>query len=268
MRSILAVAAFAAALFAPLAAQAHRTWVLPSTTVLSGEDSWITVDAAVSNTLFVFEHQPLRLDGLVVTGPDGQPVIAQNPSTGRYRSTFDLQLNKPGTYRISVVASALTAAYKQGGEDKRWRGTAADLASAIPKEATDVVVTQTERRAETFVTRGAPTKDALKPVGKGIELEAISHPNDLAVGEPAKFRLLVDGQPAPNVEITLDQGGARYRKDASATKLSSGADGLFTLTLANPGMYWIEASLVDDKSGVAGRQRRLTYTATLEVLGD
>jgi hypothetical protein len=43
---------------------AHRLWLLPSSTVLSGDEGWVTVDAAVSNTLFVFEHRPLRLDGL------------------------------------------------------------------------------------------------------------------------------------------------------------------------------------------------------------
>ena len=30
------------------AAQAHRSWMLPSATVLSGDDVWVTVDAAVS----------------------------------------------------------------------------------------------------------------------------------------------------------------------------------------------------------------------------
>jgi hypothetical protein len=33
-------------------AQAHRAWLLPSATVLSGTDAWVTVDAAISNDLF------------------------------------------------------------------------------------------------------------------------------------------------------------------------------------------------------------------------
>lgn len=36
-------------------AQAHNVWLLPSTTVLS-KSEWITVDAAVSNDLFFFNH--------------------------------------------------------------------------------------------------------------------------------------------------------------------------------------------------------------------
>ena len=38
----------------PMAAHAHRAWMLPSATVLSGNEPWVTVDAAVSNDLFYF----------------------------------------------------------------------------------------------------------------------------------------------------------------------------------------------------------------------
>ncbi len=34
-------------------ALAHRMWILPSSTVLSGMEAWATFDAAISNTLFV-----------------------------------------------------------------------------------------------------------------------------------------------------------------------------------------------------------------------
>lgn len=38
----------------PTIAEAHRAWMLPSATVLSGDDPWVTVDAAISNDLFYF----------------------------------------------------------------------------------------------------------------------------------------------------------------------------------------------------------------------
>ena len=95
--------AIAIALALPLSAQAHKTWLLPSETVLSAEDPWITVDAAVSNDLFYFNHVPLRLESLAITGPDGSAVNAENNATGKYRSTFDVHLTTPGTYRIAVV---------------------------------------------------------------------------------------------------------------------------------------------------------------------
>ena len=109
LRPLCAAAALTAMLAAPMAAQAHRQWMLPSMTVLSGTDPWVTIDAAVSNDLFVFEHVPMRLDGLVITGPDGAAVAHQNEATGKYRSTFDVQLSKPGTYRIASVGDSVMA---------------------------------------------------------------------------------------------------------------------------------------------------------------
>ena len=55
---------------AALGAQAHDLWFKPSSTVLSKSD-WVTVDAAVSNDIFFFNHRPLAVDKLTITAPDG-----------------------------------------------------------------------------------------------------------------------------------------------------------------------------------------------------
>src|SRR5690606_38555813 len=88
-KSILAFpATIAAATLAVVPASAHRQWMLPSATVLSGDDVWVTVDAAISNDLFYFEHHPLRLDSVKAWAPDGSEAPIENQATGRYRSTF------------------------------------------------------------------------------------------------------------------------------------------------------------------------------------
>src|SRR3546814_21075036 len=104
------------ALALPAAAHAHDLWMLPSSTVLSGTDNWITVDAAVGNDKFYFNHAALRLDNLVIVAPDGKPAEAQNVNRGKLRSTFDLQLNEAGTYSIAVVNDAVFARWKQNGQ--------------------------------------------------------------------------------------------------------------------------------------------------------
>jgi uncharacterized GH25 family protein len=260
-----ALAAVIALAIAP-AAQAHRSWLAPSATVLSGAEPWVTVDGAVSNTLFYPDHVAMRLDGLKAIGPDGAPVPIQNGSTGKYRSTFDLQLKTPGTYKISNASDGMNASYKLGGETKRWRGSAADFATAIPKDATDVQASSNSRRVETFVTSGAPSTGALKITGKGLELEPISHPNDLVVSEKAKFKLLADGKPAAGVEVEVVLGATRYRAKGQEFKVTTGADGVFEVKWPEAGMYWIEASVRgQDASGMA---RNSGYAATFEVLPD
>jgi uncharacterized GH25 family protein len=262
---ITLAAAFAMAV--PAAANAHRVWLLPSATVLSGEDPWITVDAAVSNDLFYFNHHPMPLDGLTITAPDGSEVTAENQAQGKFRSTFDVHLTKPGTYKVTIGGDdMLIGRYTLNGERKRWRGSV-DTLSEIPKDAEDVEISQSQRRLETFVTSGAPDVAVLEPSGSGMELAPVTHPNDLYAGEEATFRLLVDGEAAEGVEVSIIPGGIRYRDELNEIKATTDADGAFKVTWPEPGYYWMSASVRDSKPSIPQAQRRsVSYAATLEVL--
>jgi uncharacterized GH25 family protein len=298
-----------------LPASAHRAWLLPSATILSDVGSWVTVDAAVSNDLFYFEHFPLRLEGvgeepegmperrgggnaapaaanapsttaaispspakggrrgggprqkLTILAPDGSMIEPVNGAMGRYRSTFDFPVDQKGTYKLAVVSGGLSAGYTVGGAKKRWRGKdVAELKKELPADAADVKLTEQSRRMETFVTVGAPSDDVLKPTGKGLEMEPITHPNDLFAGEEAKFRLLLDGKPAANAAISVVPGGIRYRDELKEISLKSGADGVFAVTWPEAGMYWLEAEVRDDNATADSAERRASYVATLEVM--
>lgn len=267
IRKTLIAAAVLATLAMP--ASAHRQWLLPSATVVSGEKMWVTVDAAVSNDLFYFEHMPLRTDGVKVWQPDGSEGRMQNAATGRYRSTFDVELARQGTWKIGTANQGIMGSYRQGGEQKRLpRGArAADLATLIPADATDVDITESSSRNEIFVTVGAPTTTTLKPTGKGLEVEWLTHPNDLVAGEEAKLRFLADGKPAAGIDVDVVPGGVRYRNTLNDRTLKTSADGVLTITFPDAGMYWIEAQMQDKTSSIPGATgRRMTYISTLEVL--
>jgi uncharacterized GH25 family protein len=182
---------------------------------------------------------------------------------GRYRATFDLHLTQPGTWRVANVMGGYSATYKQGGEEKRWRGTEAEMATAIPADATDVVRMRSMNRVETFVTLGEPT--AITPTGQGLELIPVTHPNDLAVGEAATFKLTQDGKPAANQTITVARGGTRYRDNPEEITVTTGADGGFSVTWPEAGMYWINASV---RMPAAGDQIAMNaqYNGVVEVL--
>ncbi|MGY1529134.1 DUF4198 domain-containing protein [Luteimonas sp. A649] len=265
MKKTLALAlALAAAL--PMAASAHKAWLQPSQTVIAGTNPWITVDAAVSNDLFYFNHVPLRTDNLAITAPDGSKAEAQNIATGKYRSVFDVELVQQGTWRIAVVNAGLTANWQENGERKRWRGTPETFATEVPQGAEDLKVTQTVSRVETFVTNGSPTTDNLAPSNEGLELVPVTHPNDLFAGEEARFRMLADGEPAVGVEFEITRGGTRYRNAQDEIKVTTDANGEFTVTWPEAGMYWLEATLQDDRANLPATSRRLGYVATMEVL--
>lgn len=248
-------------------AQAHKAWLQPSQTVFSDKGSWMTVDAAVSNDLFYFNHVPLPLERLQVTAPDGSKVEPQNGSTGKLRSVFDLQLQQEGTYKIAMNNEGMFASYKLGGEAKRWRGKASDFATGIPAGATDVEASESLGRVETFATVGKPSTTVFATTGKGIELVPVTHPNDLFAGESATFQLLVDGKPASGLKIEIVPGATRYRNEQSEIHATTGADGKFEVKWAQPGMYWLETASEDKKTTLPqAKQRRLSYVAVFEVL--
>ncbi len=262
----------------PAGVSAHRLWLLPSGTVFSGTDSWVTIDFAASNDLFYADHQPGRLEGVKVWQPDGTPGKVQNGATGRYRSVFDVQLDKPGTWKIGTEMSGLSGSFKVNGEERRVGGRGgppgpdgvrrAPLTVAdIPADATDVRLTETSNRNEIFVTAGEPTRTVLKPTGKGLELDPVTHPDELVAGETARFRFLIDGRPAPGLKVTVVPGGKRYRNAEGARELTTGADGVLAVDWPAAGMYWLNASYEDAKPTVPrATGRRMGYVTTVEVM--
>jgi uncharacterized GH25 family protein len=107
----------------------------------------------------------------------------------------------------------------------------------------------------------------LTPTGKGLEFDPITHPDELILGEPARFRFLIDGKPAAGLDVEIIPGGGRYRNAENGLALKTGADGIITVKWPAAGVYWLGATLSDDRpSEPRAKQRRLSYSATIEVL--
>ena len=258
----LALALFVAV---PATSFAARAWLLPSQTILARSGGWVTFDAANSDDLFSFNQGAMPVDSLSVSGGDGAAVTPQNVARGKTRSSFDLELRAPGTYRVAIAGDMVMARWEEDGKPKRWRGTPAEMATNIPANAASLEVEQMQRRVETFVTVGSPTE--VKPVGAGLELVPVRNPNDLYAGEPAKFRFLLDGKPAKDLAVAIIAGGTRYRDSPAAMELKTDADGFVTVSWPTTGLYWLEAEVKDENAKVPGvKKRTAAYDATLEVL--
>ncbi|MBB5367307.1 MULTISPECIES: DUF4198 domain-containing protein [unclassified Janthinobacterium] len=254
-----------------LSAHAHRGWMVPSSTMVESKDAWVTVDAAVSDGLFEIDHQPLRLDLLQITGPDGATVAPANVLTGRLRSVFDVKLEKPGTYKAAIVSQTVMASYKVNGEQKRFRGNEETFKKDVPADAQELKVTRTAGRLETFFSNGETSTVVFKPTGAGLEFVPVTHPNDLRAGEKATWRFLVDGKPAANLAFSLVPGGVRYRGVLGEIRQTTDAKGEITFTVPAAGMYYLSSSWPAAAPSVPGQppampERRMTYAASVEVL--
>ena len=202
--------------------------------------------------------------------------LPQNAATGRYRSVFDVQLDKPGTWKIGTQQAMVMGSFKDGGVEKRVGGRGgpprpgmpAPVAVAdIPATATDVKLTESSSRNELFLTAGEPTTTVFKTTGQGLEFAPITHPDELVTGETAKFRFLIDGKPAAGVKVTVIPGGKRYRNAEGARELTTDAAGVLSVGWPSAGMYWLNAVATDAKVGnPRATERRMSYVTTLEVL--
>lgn len=252
-------------LLAPLDALAHRQFIVPTSTVVNGKAPWVSFDAAAATDVFFFDHVAMNLTNLVVTAADGSIIKVENQSTGKLRSSFDFRAEMTGTYRVAVVNDGVNASYKENGATKRWRGTVEAFAKEVPANAEELQVSHNQGRVETFVTNGKPS--TIATTGKGLELSPITHPNDLVVGEAAQFKFLIDGKPAVGAKVTVIAGGIRYRQKLDEQILTTDSEGKVSINWQGAGLYWLQASLSDNKSTVPGiKDRRASYVATLEVM--
>jgi uncharacterized GH25 family protein len=289
LKTILLAAVGAATLAAP--ALAHRQWLLPSTTTLSDTNQYVTVDAAVSNDLFYPDHVAMNPDMVKVWTPDGATGTIENAAKGRHRTTFDVKVDKAGTWKIGTQMSSVMGSFKLNGEEWRVGGRRGpppganapagappagaparprfqSVASAaeIPAGATDVRLTEVTGQNAIFVTAGAPSEGVFKPTGKGLEFQPITHPNALVADEEGQFRFLIDGKPAAGVKVTVVPGSKKFRETESAQELTTGSDGVLRVKWPVPGMYWLSASVTDAKATTPrATERRMGFTTTLEV---
>ncbi len=281
LKTILLAAIGTATLAAP--ALAHRQWLLPSTTTLSDTNQYVTVDAAISNDLFYADHVAMPAEMIKVWAPDGSEGTLENAAKARHRTTFDVKIDKPGTWKIGTEMATVMGSFTMNGEQwrvGRRRGPPPGAAGAqgrpapkivataaeIPAGATDVKLTEVLNRNAIFVTAGAPSEGAFKPTGKGLEMQPITHPSALVSNEEGQFRFLVDGQPAAGVKVTVVPGSKKFRENEDAQELTTGADGVLRVKWPVPGMYWMSATTTDAKTSVPrATERRLGFTTTLEV---
>lgn len=254
----------------PMAAHAHRTFLLPSTTLADKAGAVVTFDTAATEELFIPDHA-VQLETVTVDGPNGTHPQPENAWRGKQRSSFELNLPQAGTYRVSLVNDGLSAMYKLDGQMKRWRGNADSFAKEVPANAQDLNVMRMHSRNETFVRAGEDGgKTEWTTSGKGIEMTPLTSPTELFAGDTTSLRFTLDGKPAAGLTVTIIRGGNRYRDALGEITLKADGDGKISIKWPDAGMYWIGANTGRPPQGVTGTLAkpivRASYSATLEVL--
>ncbi|EQB11641.1 NAD+ synthetase [Sphingobium quisquiliarum P25] len=242
------------------AAQAHMPYVLPTQFDL-GKGDHVTVQSAFAEDAFLPEVA-MRGAPFHLVGPDGKDLPAGPVTHLRDLSVFEAAIPADGTYRVTSGQRAGRKG-KMFRLDGKWqmRGEGGE-----PPANAEQVDVQSMTLAEAYVTRGQPSAAALKPTGRGLEIQPVTHPNGITAGSDAAFLLLFDGKPLAQAGITLFRSAGLYDGRKVAAQVRSGADGRFSLKPEDAGTYLI---LVRHRAAApAGAEtpyRSYTYTLAFDA---
>lgn len=254
-------------------ANAHARWLVPSHTSLSGDKAhYVMIDASISNEIFAPDkaYRPAQKgaeydDNLIMAiGPDGKPVSDKIRAYYLQRkNSAAVKLAGEGTYHITMSQEPRLMTFYKDAKGERGRVFGPKDSKDIPADATDIKTTKSIATVDTFVSRNGTSKPTL--LGQGLEISGPTHPNDLFVGEEARFQLLKDGKPAANIELAILKGDTRYRNERGEVKVTTDKNGFFTNTWQHPGLYLIEASVSEGSTEKGIDSVRYSLFTTLDV---
>lgn len=251
----LAAALFAAAV---TPASAYTSYLKP-------ERFWVTeasveVEGSYATQFFT---PSIALGGsLVVLNPQGERVVADRIAVTPGGTTeLEADLARGGTYRISTGEVAGQVA-NLVGENGQWRVLGAGEA---PPPGAQTTTLQTVSVADTYVTRGAASRDVVdQPIGR-LAIHPITHPNQVLASQGFEIELLFDGQPMANSAVVI------YAAGDPETKLDryvvTNEQGRAVFTFDAPGQYIIAARhRADMPAGSPAAVGSYTTTLTFEAL--
>lgn len=225
-------------------ATAHNRWILPSHFNLSNDKGeWVMVDVTASNETFNVD-KPMGAEKMRITAPDGKSLFPSSSYRGHRKSVVDIHLEKNGTYQLKMggEASYWTGYKIKGKEEEQWLRNVnkEQRKSKLPKGAYDAHTVESSGSILTYITLNSPSEN-FQANNQGLEFVPITHPSDIAQGEAAKFKFILNGKAQSGVKVEVIREGVRYRNEPESLKLTTNAEGVVDFTLEHAGRYLLMA---------------------------
>lgn len=272
-------------------ASAHGRWIVPSHTILSGETpEAVSFQFSISNDVFHADH--------AYSGEPVIPIPKEQLENPRYKAVasfmastklhaflpdgvvdttakiIDLKrvsaaafmLKKSGTYRFSVQQDPiyLTWFKNKTGELDRIFGKPSMTGVSLPDGVSEVKTTRLINYVDTFVTRNNVSVPQIR--SQGLDLDFLTHPNELFVGEEMKFKVLVDGVPATDpVKIQITKGQSHYRNQRDTMIVMAQPDSVTSVGWEQAGLYLLEAEVELPSSEEGVTINKYALYLTLEI---
>ncbi|MCC6492746.1 MAG: DUF4198 domain-containing protein [Pirellulales bacterium] len=179
-------------------ALAHQKWLWPNYFKVAKGPVWISFDVTWSDSPFSAE-QGVGDQPLSIIDPAGERLAPHQVFVGKTKSTAEVELTRPGTYRLeSTDPPAYWTRVEVDGQ-QLWRKKPRDEIRGEKVVRSDLYFSQ----AWAYVTLGEPSP--LPPPDEKQPLEIIpgSHPAELYQGERLKLRTFSFGKPASRAKVSV-----------------------------------------------------------------
>lgn len=239
---------------------AHQQWVLPNFFVTETKDEsvWLGFEHALGDHRFVPSAGPGPAM-IWITGPEDELTPPSFVYTGKTRTLAEIELTKPGTYRVTAEEPEAYWTKIKEGDKSRWLRMPRDRVAGKTIEMSK----RYWAKAITYVTFKRQTRGPLAVQGDPLELQPVDHPNAIRAGQPFRFRVLAEGKPLQGQEIKVyDDAG--HGHDATTTAKSR-ADGIVRLRLARSGRYLLS---VRNEIAAPGDPKADAYSYSVYVMID
>lgn len=219
----------------------------------------VTLDASFAEQFFVPEAAISNASFEVIT-PSGDLMSVDNVVDLSTRNVLEHTLEEEGTYQFSTGKrmGAIFRVYEKDGERGSMRGNDEPL----PKGAVLKEHFQSVTFASTYVTKKGPTENALAPRNEGLEFVAINHPNSLFANESFSFKVLFNGKPLTDHDVSIYQGKDQFAEESDVEKITTDAKGQAAFTPSAQDVYLMQVRLRTDAPEGA-EVPTYSYTTTL-----
>lgn len=219
---------------AAASASAHTPYLVPSDFAPRAGQT-VALDAAFAETFFVPEAA-FDDSRFAIVRPDGSTAAPDAVQAMKTRTVAEYTLPAGnGTYRLST-GPRLGALFRTWEIDGR-RESSRDAAARIPAGAKVIADFQSLTLAESYVSVGAPDRAALAARGSGLEFVAVTHPDDLYVGESFEFVVQYDGKPLAGQKVEVTEAVWTSDRAPQVQTLTTDARGHARLALQRTGTF-------------------------------
>lgn len=254
MKSFALPALIFAAIVSPVSA--HTPYLVPMD--FAPTQPAVTLHGSITDSGFFVPEFPFADGDFTVTASDGTITTANGLQLSQL-SLFETRFTAEGTYRIST-GNRDTRSQNMAVVEGKWRSVRASDITPDMK----VIKVATMVRSDTYVSYKAPSERAPAPDGKGLEIVPLTHPNKVFAGQPFRYRVDFNGQPAHDVQWQMFRANDAYEDTAFKAIGQTPADGVLETTFDKPGIYIIEI-LRRWPQGDEGHPYVWLYSLTVEV---